>query len=77
MKWYYILATLFYGFMIWCMADAMFDCAFQGKNELAALNLIGVIAWTGVLMDRKNDFIKEMKEEEKKKEKKNLDITKK
>jgi len=52
----------------------MFRLLNEGKTGLAALNLAGVIFWTLIMLDNKNDLIKEREKEKNEKEvKKNLE----
>ena len=71
MKWFYFSVMLFDCVMIWSTADAMFKFFNEAKPGMAALNLLGVIAWTLLLIENKNDALKEKEKEEKKKEEKN------
>ena len=74
MKVFYCLVILFDAFMIWLCGGTMFDCFSDGKSGLAALNLLGVIFWTILMIDDKNDLIKEReKEKNEKKVEKNLE----
>ena len=74
MKLFYLLSILFDGFMIWCTSDSMFRCFNNGKTGLAALNLLGVIVWALLMVENKNNALKEKeKEENEKKVKKNLE----
>ena len=74
MKGFYILSILFDAFMIWFCGDAMFRLLNEGRTGLAALDLAGVIFWTLLMVDNKNDLIKEReKEKNEKKLKKNLE----
>ena len=65
MKWFYLSVILFDGFMIWYCADMMFRCLNEGKTGLAALNLLGVIAWVLMLADNKKEIEKEQEKEKK------------
>jgi len=52
----------------------MFRLLNEGRTGLAALDLAGVIFWTLLMVDNKNDLIKEReKEKNEKKLKKNLE----
>ena len=63
MKWFYISSILFDAFMIWFCGDKMFSLLNEGRTGLAALNLAGVIFWTLLMVDDKNDLIKEREKE--------------
>lgn len=74
MKLFYFLLTLVDCFMIWCSSDVMFSCFNNGETGMAALNLLGVIFWTLLLVENKNNALKEIEKEEKEKNvKKNLE----
>ena len=75
MKWFYFSVMLFDCVMIWSTADAMFKFFNEAKPGMAALNLLGVIAWTLLLIENKN-LIKEktaLLKNNQKKVKKNLE----
>jgi len=59
MKLFYSLLILIDCFMIWCASYAMFSSFNNGETGLAALNLFGVIFWTLLLVENKNNAFKE------------------
>ena len=72
-KVFYVLQTIFYAFMIWSLGDSMFKYVSDNKSGMASICLLGVIGWTLMLIEVKDDVKKKIEE----KNKKDLDVTKK